>query len=280
MFQLRHRVQNTEGEGGGGGTDFQTLIPTEYRNHPSLAPIKDIPNLVKSFVNAQEMIGKNKIVVPGENAKPEEWNEFFSKLGRPDAPDKYGLKKPSDLPEGFDIEDQLIGQLGQMFHAAGLTQRQAQVLFDKYNSYAKNEFTNATKEAQLRSAEELAALKREWGAAYDAKIDSAKRAIRAFLGESEAKWLDDNGLSGNPKMLRIFASVGEKLSEPSADGGGGQGGGFGPITPAAAQAEINQKMSDPDFVGMYFNKDHPRHKWAVEQMLRLHTFAFPEKKSA
>lgn len=283
---LKNRLQNanTDGEGGGsggGGTDFQSLIPTEFKGHPSLEPIKDINGLVKSYISAQEMVGKNKVVVPGENAKPEEWNEFFGKLGRPDAPDKYGLKKPDKLPEGFDIQEDFLKNLGGMFHEAGLTARQANTLFSKYIDTAVNEYTTAAKEANLRANEKIAELKREWGAAYDANIDKAKRAVRAFLDDNGIKWLEQNGLNNDPQMMRVFANIGEKLGEPPADKGDGGGNSmFGPITPAAAKAEIAQKMSDSEFMNIYMDRYHPRHSWAIEQMTRLHRFAHPDNKVA
>lgn len=262
--------------GGSGSTDFQTLIPTEFKDHPSLAPIKDMQGLVKSYISAQEMVGKNKVVVPSNDATPEEWNTFFSKVGRPENPDQYGIKKPDSLPEGFDVPDEFINFMKQMFHKHGLTPKQASGIFNEYNEFAAKNFSDERSAIRTKRTEELEALKKEWGAAYDSKFDSARRAVRAFLSDAERKWLEDNGLNVSPHMVKIFAGIGEQLKEPGVEGGNGDGGGMGPITPAQAQQEIGEKMSDPQFMEMYLQRNHPRHQWAVEQMMKLHKFAHPQ----
>ena len=49
---------------GGSGNDFLSTIPEELREHPSLSPIKDVENLARSYVNAQKLIGADKIPLP------------------------------------------------------------------------------------------------------------------------------------------------------------------------------------------------------------------------
>ena len=49
---------------GGSGNDFLTMIPEDIREHPCFGPIKDGENLARSYVNAQRLIGSEKIPLP------------------------------------------------------------------------------------------------------------------------------------------------------------------------------------------------------------------------
>ena len=58
-------------------------------------------DLAKSWVNAQKLIGKEKIPLPGEKATKEDWDVVFSRLGRPEKPEGYTLPEievPDDFP--------------------------------------------------------------------------------------------------------------------------------------------------------------------------------------
>src|SRR2546426_8039777 len=69
----------------------------------SLETVKDVPSLVKGFVEAQKMIG-GSIRLPNDKMKPEEaekaWGDIFTKLGRPENADKYDTKV---LPEAAHL---------------------------------------------------------------------------------------------------------------------------------------------------------------------------------
>ena len=45
---------------GGSGKEFLESLPEDIRSHPSLASIKDVENLGRSYVNAQRLIVQTK----------------------------------------------------------------------------------------------------------------------------------------------------------------------------------------------------------------------------
>mgnify|MGYP005710893237 FL=1 len=49
---------------GGSGNEFLNMIPEDLREHPSLSPIKDIPNLARSYVNQSKLLGADKLPLP------------------------------------------------------------------------------------------------------------------------------------------------------------------------------------------------------------------------
>jgi hypothetical protein len=264
--------------GNGAGPDFSTLIPQEYKGHPSLAPIKDMGGLVKSFISAQEMVGKNKVVLPGENATEQDWAEFYGKLGRPESPDKYGIAPPKDLPEGFQVNEEYLKTLGTLFHKHGLTTKQAQALFNDLNGVAVESFKKESETSTASRTEAMAKLRTDFGAQFDIKIDAARRAVSAFVSDEQKQWLAESGLGSDHNMIRIFSEVGMKLAEHSTEGGG-DGGGFGSnLSPSQAQAEITQLQSDSEFMKQYMDQYHPQHAVAVKRMESLFSRAYPSEK--
>ena len=53
--------------------DWRDSIPEEIRGHSSLEHINDIGALAKSYVHAQQMVGADKVALPGKSATADEW---------------------------------------------------------------------------------------------------------------------------------------------------------------------------------------------------------------
>ena len=51
--------------------DFRSSLPEDLREEASLADIKDVGSLAKSYVNAQRMLGSS-IRIPGQDAGEEQ----------------------------------------------------------------------------------------------------------------------------------------------------------------------------------------------------------------
>ena len=102
--------------------DFRQHIDEGYRNDPSLSTYKDINGMAKSLINAQKMVGADKVAIPGSWATEDDWSQVYNKLGRPETADKYDLSFDQDTEEN-----------GQWFketaHKIGLSQNQACLLY-------------------------------------------------------------------------------------------------------------------------------------------------------
>ena len=55
--------------------DWRSQIPEDIAGHRSLEHIQDVGALAKSYVNAQQMIGADKLAIPGKYATDEDWAE-------------------------------------------------------------------------------------------------------------------------------------------------------------------------------------------------------------
>ena len=174
-----------EGEGEAAAlAAFRETIPEAYREDPSMAVIHSMEGLVKSYIGGQKIIGvpsDRLVTIPNkETADEGDWNEYYNKLGRPEKGADYKLQAPKDMPDGVTVPDSTIESVSNLFHKYGLTPGQAQGIFNDYNGIALSQMAEGTKAQELTAANGITDLKKEWGAAWDAKLDTAGRAIKTF----------------------------------------------------------------------------------------------------
>jgi hypothetical protein len=192
---------------------------------------KSVEDLAKAAVNQESIIGAS-VKRPADDAPPAEWDKFYSKVGRPEKPDAYELKRPEGLPEDLPYDEALAGQFKSWAHGAGLNNRQAQTLHDQFAlaqaEQAKAHVAGLTKAVET-TADELV---KEWGPqdsdGFKSKHEIANRALKKLgLVESFQKSgiiLKDGALT-DASLAKAFAAIGEKMfSEDSIDGDAAVGG--------------------------------------------------------
>lgn len=215
---------------------------------------------IESYRNLEKFAGGSKSLVelPGPDADETKLAEFYNRLGRPDAPDKYDLK----VPEGGDPA--LTDWFKQTAHKHGLTTKQAGALFNEWNSMSGEKMQAWEAESRQQSERSIGELKKEWGQGFDKQIDMGRRAV-ANLGFDEPTLSAYEAKLGTADMLKLFAKLGSKMGEDSFEGGDrGNGAGFG-LTPAAATQQIAELKMDKQFMGEYM-KGNPD---AIGKMKRL-----------
>jgi hypothetical protein len=259
-------------EDAGSSEDFRGSLSEDLRNDPSLADIKDINGLAKGYVHAQRMVGADKIVMPGESSTPDDWNEFYNRLGRPE---KYELTKP-ELSEGLSYDGAMEEKMLGIMHESGLTNAQANKLYNGYMEHVMNGNTDLMKGQAAQQTEWRDQLKRDFGMAYDQEIDVAKRAAIEFGGDEFLGWLDESGMGDNPMMVKMMAKIGKSMMESGLEPTGDSTG-FGVMTPDAARQEIGRLQRDPNFMKQYQDSEVDGHGVAIEKMQRLFGFAYPEE---
>jgi hypothetical protein len=242
-------------------------LPEELREDATLKSIPDFPSMAKMLVSGQKMIGADKIIVPGKESTDEDWGKIFDKLGRPEKSEGYALAKP-ELPEGMPWDDASVLAFQEVAHKTGLLPKQTKDLYDWYNGITKDIYTENQRVTQEAYDGAVAALKKEWGAAYDQKLELARTAVKAFAGEDDVKALDE-GMGNDPRMIKLFATIGAAISEDRLKG-------VNQInTPTEVQGEINKILGDPKHP--YHDKKHPDHAAAVSAMQNLYKQIYPEE---
>lgn len=259
--------------------DFPAIVPEAYRDKPYMQNIKSIDSLFQQLDNAQSLIGKKTIGVPEATATPEEWDSFFSKI-RPENPDGYELKTvelPEDkanLQQYFDKvrTPEYEKDLKQLFHKAGLTAKQAEILTSEYDQLILKHDTSLTEMAEAMAAKDKAfdeLTTKAFGDQKDSALLRTKSAIKEFANDALADKLEQ--MDGD--TLAAFAIVVDGLiqkygkedsyftSNPVGSGGS--------LNPAALRSEAVKLQQDP----RYTNPFHPEHSAVKERILSLYSKA-------
>lgn len=210
---------------------------------------------VKSHYELQKLFGADRhgrtVVIPKEDATPEERAAFYERLGRPKTPEEYGFK----VPEGGDpkFAEKVAGKL----HELGIPASQAQELFNWYTAEGQSlmQADDAAYKANLEA--EHAALKQDWGTEEPMRRELARRAAERLGLDGDAIGAMEQAV-GFSKTLKALAKMGDLMRESGTEGLG-ELGSFG-MTPEGARAKRAQLMADPDFRAKAMNQNSSQ--WA------------------
>ena len=250
-------------------SDFRASLPEDLREHSALQPIQDVENLAKAYVNASSMIGRDKVVIPAENSSANDWNEVYTRLGRPESPDGYQI----DAGEGAD--ENMLGWFHQAAHDIGLNNTQAQKLVTAYNELTSSQSEGINENTQLAFDETVKELKGEWGAAFDDKVTNAGAAFAHFGGDDAfTELVLENGMrvGDHPGFLKAWAQAAEFItSKVSEDQFVGVEKTAGVMTPEEAKTKLVE-IERPD--GPLFDRAHPQHDHYVSERNRLYGYIY------
>ena len=241
-------------------TDWKANLSDEIRADKSLENIKDIEGLAKSYVHAQKLVGSDKIPVPNKFATDKDWDAVYEKLGRP--ADATGYKY--DLPEDQKIDEASLKNFSDQAHKLGLLPGQANGMVKFYNEMTAASLQESETTAVAAREASSSELKKEWGQAFDQKISQAANLAKS-VGASElfnTNMADGTKLGDNPIMIKAFAELAGKMGEDNIT----QSSGPTFQTPAQLEKDIGE-LTMPG--SAYWDKNHPNHKLAVEEVLAL-----------
>tara|TARA_B100000085_G_scaffold73255_1_gene65713 strand:+ start:620 stop:1498 length:879 start_codon:yes stop_codon:yes gene_type:complete len=259
-------------------SSWRDSLPEDIRDHKSISHFTDVGALAKSYMNAQSMIGKDKIVIPGQSATEEEWRETYTKLGLPATSSEYQFDSNAGLGENMEVDENLIGWFKEVAHKVGLNNSQAQSLIEQWN--ANNSELASMNEETARQSQEASAkqLRQEWGQAYDNNLAMSQNVIdKFFTGDKEALFetslADGTRLGDNAEFIKMMASVGEfinsRIGEDSIDGLQGTTA----YNPTQLEDELKKLQ---DLNGPYGDKKHPEHDSYVRKVSELYEQLYPE----
>lgn len=241
------------------GPEWLAGMDEEFRTDASLQHVPDVNTLVKNYVNAQKMIGKDKITIPDELATEDDLQAFYDKLGRPEQ-DKYAIK----FGESGYNEDFQKGFV-EAAHKSGILPKQAQGLFDYFQGQVDAANTAHETQSGEESVKMMDDLKTEWGNGFEKNVSIAKTAVDTLTDDSFKAFLNESGLGDHPTMIKMFTAIGNKLNEDTFDRDTVKNLG---LTKDDAQENLDRIMGDQDHP--YWNSSHPSHKKAVTDMMKYH----------
>jgi hypothetical protein len=307
MFRYQGRLYAPEGDGssgGGGGNatvlgggnsnsgaggnsnagaavnipdNWRDALPDDLKADPSLKdykPGKDgFVNLAKTLVNAQKLVGREKIARPAKDAPKEVWEAFYEAGGRPKTAGDYQLNLPENL-KGVQLDQKKIEKWQAKFHELGVSQSQYESILTEFLGSTHAEITAKSQAEQQAREQGITALRTEWGDKTDTKFNVAASVVAKFGGEEAQKYFTESGLGNDPKLIKLFASIGEAMLEDRADGNG-----LGALVTdkARAEAEIKNLKLDKNFMSALTTRGAQGHKEALEKWTHLHKLLSDQK---
>ena len=252
-------------------------IDEDIRGEECFKLVGNFNEMAKQFVHSQRMVGKEKVVLPGEDASDEELNIFYDQIGRPKTVDDYAYKKPDGVPD-TERSDERMAEIRKFAHENGYTQRQFNRLMKNDDARILDDLTNAEATAIRQTDEAEQELKDLWGMAYEERIHIVNRFINETTEDGEERDAFIKEFGRNPTFVKWAASVGKKLVESDVL--------IAELTekaPKEAQAELDEWHASDDyqkFLRGDFEQSNPsKHKNMIRKETELFDIIHPAQKA-
>jgi len=240
--------------------DFKSLIPESFKEEKSLENFDNMEDLLKSYLHAQKMVGADKIPVPNKYATDEDWKEVFTRLGAPKTPEDYKYSFKDD-----EVDPKQLKTFNETAHRLGLLPKQAEALVKYYNNINQSHSEQLEAQAIVAQEKTEADLKKEFGPQFNKRLDQAKRLATNTLGEeflNNTVLKDGSRLGDNLEVIKAFSNLADKLSEDEVVKGEG--------SEYQTAKDIEKQIDELTQQGSaYWQNQHPNHKKAVDEVLKL-----------
>ena len=249
---------------------WKSSISEEFRNDPNIEKFTEIDALAKSYINATRMIGQDKVAVPNKNSTEDQWNEVYSKLGRPETADKYAFDVKS---ETLPFDESAVKSFAEQSHKLGLNNTQAQGILEFYKNNMESNMQRATVDTETAQAQAETELRAEWGKEFDSNVSKASALAKANMNPEilDLQMQDGTRIGDHPEIIKGFAKIAGMLSEDKL---------------VSTESESVNSMKDlqseisaitNDTTGPYWNNKHPDHAKMVQQVYTLREMAQPKE---
>lgn len=258
--------------------DWRGSIDESLRSDPAVQKYNNINDLVKDHVNAQGLLGRKGLIIPKDGDDASVYDSFREGLGVPKDATGYSLDGVT-VPEGLTADEDIIQRMAKVAHETNIPAAAFAKLVQEQLNISKeinDVLSQAGSEAREQAEQQL---RKDWGAAYTAKMETGDMALTALIGDNDAifkemQLADGSKLIENPAFRRLLAKMGENLEEKGLIGD--KRPNMSTKTPEDSLAEITQLQADPVFMGALYDSSNPGHDAAVQKWERAHMLAFPE----
>jgi hypothetical protein len=228
-----------------------------------------------ALYSATRMMNGNAVEIPSEadeKTTPQQWDAFYSKLGRPANKTEYKLDFGKDA-EGKPIApDPMLAEFAQdVAYNMGASPKKAQKLVDMWNEFATKSMNAQNEKLRTESQAAMTAFNQKWGNDGPSAVEAGKRAVKA-LGIDAPMLNQLEGMVGTGVVMELFARIGKasgegKMIDPGP--GGGDPNDPDRMTPEQAAAAIKRLDGDAEFNKKYMTREHSEHDWAVQHKNKL-----------
>jgi len=250
--------------------DWRQFVSEENGTHASTASMQSLDDLAKSFIHGQQLIGKKGLLQPTEDSSEEDWNEYWTKLGRPGKPEEYEFEPVEGL-EDVDFKE-IEDAFRKEAHKSGMSKAQANTSWKFFKETTKNGKDELNTNYKTKYNTEWSALKNEWGNAYPEKIKKTQALLAKFGDENINKWIKSSGITKEATAVKFLSKIADSFSEDKLESGSHI---VGAHTPSEALSKAKSLMVKD---GPYFDKKDARHESVVKEVEALFLEAYPTGK--
>jgi hypothetical protein len=244
------------------GLDDEVKTLYGSRNTPTLADA--LKTGAHAFKIAQD---RNAHPLPSDLARLTEW-DGWGKLGVPEKLDDYKLARPDIVKDAKDYDTGFEARVRETAHKLRIPPMQTQGLYNDIASY----FSEALKADETAKADavkaEVDAVRKEWGAEFDARLESGKAAAKALGLDEAALGKVTEAFGSNATVLKLFGKLGELMKEDKLVMGE-DGGAPGLNSEAAVREQLNKLQADRAFVASLSDVRNPLHAENTAKRERL-----------
>lgn len=253
------------------GPEWLARFPDDVKTDRSLWKYSNDESAVRGLINAQRLIGADKVAKPKGDFDPAnpDWGAFLEAAGRPKSADEYKFGE-AKLPDGMSYDSGLEDKFKPVAHALGLNARQAQGLRDFLIAHNVEAYQSATKEGEADTTARREALRQELGSAYDSWVKASEVAQSEFMSDALLAKINAAGLTRDPEWIRALGKIGKSIigeEKLKTQGVGSE------KTPAQWQAAANDfRAANADAL---FNSAHPLHQQKARELQVMMEMGFP-----
>lgn len=261
--------------------EFLEMLPDDIKENPSLADFKGdtigdvVGKLAKSFIHTKKLVGADKsklLKYPSSDSPKEDWDDFYSKIGRPDDVDGYGL---SDLTKELSFDESALKAVAEAAHANGVSKDAFSQIIKAYSGYVQSAMDVQEKEYEAMQEKYTADLKGRWGAAYEQKTNNLMRVLKEKASPEFLEMAKENPkIFDNPVFIETIDNLVKMSAEDGGPNSGSSGSGDVAMTPTEARAAIAAMDSDKDKMKILMDRDSPQREFLLKERERLFKFAY------
>jgi len=224
-------------------TNWRNFVDKEYGEHSSTANLSSLNDVVKSYINAQQMVGAEKIAKPNEKWSQDDWKQFYRAGGMPETEDGYKVGRPESAPENYPYNPEEEKSFKNQAYQNGLSVNQANALWNQRHERriaAWNEKQTTTTHAQK---EGWTKLKSELGETFDTKVKNANAVLARFDGDGEVrKYLQKTGMINDPTIAKFVMRIADNFAEDTVGTQQRTSGGLTPSQYRSKARELQGKI--------------------------------------
>tara|TARA_R100001163_G_scaffold14424_1_gene13188 strand:+ start:13253 stop:14122 length:870 start_codon:yes stop_codon:yes gene_type:complete len=176
-------------------------------------------NELGQYVKELQSFAGRKGDIPKDDASAEEWNEFYSKLGRPESVEGYDFEINDDFLEivGTDSAEyynNVIDGFKEKALEVGATSEQAEEIVNWYLEKVAEDTTETSTEVdeQLESMDKE--LREAWGEGYDGMMSGVQALLKSHgMSDEDVEFATESGFLKDPSLAIALGNIAARFED-------------------------------------------------------------------